>query len=243
MRVAGIQPGYLPWLGYFDQMRRVDRFLIADELPFSASGWTHRNRVLGPNGPFWLRLPARPERGQRICDVRLDRSVPWRTKHLRALRQSYAHSPHAGEELDRLEPLLDQQAEYLVAVVVPVLRHLVDRLEIATPLVVSSELGLEAGLEGLGLVAPSPTGRIIGYLRQLGADSLLEGAAGEAFLDVGACREAGIAVAFHDYVHPVYPQASEPFTSHLSVMDLLLERGATEAAAVLRAVGEGRHVG
>ena len=30
VRLAGIQPGYLPWLGYFDQMRRVDVFVVAD---------------------------------------------------------------------------------------------------------------------------------------------------------------------------------------------------------------------
>ena len=68
-RVAGIQPGYLPWLGYFDQMRRVDAFIIADEMQFSSSGWTHRNRVRGPHGAHWLTCPRDRERGQRICDV------------------------------------------------------------------------------------------------------------------------------------------------------------------------------
>src|SRR5262249_18313217 len=85
-RIAGIQPGYLPWLGYFDQMRRVDAFIIADEMQFSSSGWAHRNRVRGPDGAHWLTLPARPRPEQRICDVALDPTVPWAKKHLRTLR-------------------------------------------------------------------------------------------------------------------------------------------------------------
>ena len=68
-RIAGLQPGYLPWLGCFDQLRRVDTFIIADEMQFSSSGWAHRNRVRGPHGPVWLTLPARATLGQRICDV------------------------------------------------------------------------------------------------------------------------------------------------------------------------------
>ena len=63
VRLGGIQPVYLPWIGYFDQMQRVDVFVIADEMPYSSSGWVHRNRVKGPNGPCWLTLPSRPARG------------------------------------------------------------------------------------------------------------------------------------------------------------------------------------
>ena len=99
-RIAGIQPGYLPWLGYFDQMRRVDAFVIADEMQFSSSGWAHRNRVRGPEGAHWLTLPARPARGQAIRDVPLDPQVPWKVKHLETLRHFYARSPAAAELLE-----------------------------------------------------------------------------------------------------------------------------------------------
>lgn len=70
-RTAGIQPGYLPWLGYFDQMLLVDAFLIADEMPFSSSGWVHRNRVKAASGPRWLTLPARPRRDEPIFPLAL----------------------------------------------------------------------------------------------------------------------------------------------------------------------------
>jgi hypothetical protein len=91
-RIAGIQPGYLPWLGYFDQMRRVDAFIVADEMQFSSSGWAHRNRVRGPHGPHWLTLPARPTAGQRIDEVALDPAVPWVRDHLETLRHFYART-------------------------------------------------------------------------------------------------------------------------------------------------------
>src|SRR5262245_40554217 len=129
-RVAGIQPGYLPWLGYFDQMRQVDAFIIADEMQFSSSGWTHRNRVRGPPGVHWLTLPGRPQRGQRICDVTLDPAVPWVRKHVETLRHFYARSPAAEELLPALEEMLARPATRLADVSLRVIRLLAERLRI-----------------------------------------------------------------------------------------------------------------
>ena len=232
-RIAGIQPGYLPWLGYFDQMRRVDAFIIADEMQFSSSGWAHRNRVRGPNGVHWLTLPARPERGQAIRDVPLDPDVPWAANHAETLRHFYARSPFAADELDALAAALRGRATRLVEATIPVIRFLAARLGITTPLVVSSEAGLEARYRAEFPREESPTHRIIAFLKALGARELLEGESGRDYLDVGLCEAHGIRVTFHHYAHPVYPQLHEPFESHLSAVDLLLCRGAHEARRVL----------
>jgi hypothetical protein len=235
-RVAGIQPGYLPWLGYFDQMRRVDAFIIADEMQFSSSGWAHRNRVRGPAGVHWLTVPARPAHGQAICAVPLDASVPWAAKHLETLRHFYARSPFAGELLDALAAVVRAGATRLVEATVPVIRFLAARLGITTPLLVSSELGLEARYEAEFPGTPSPTHRIIAFMKAVGAHDLLEGESGRAYLDVELCAAHGIRVTFHDYAHPTYPQLHDPFVSHLSVVDLLLCRGEREARRVLESV-------
>jgi hypothetical protein len=235
-RIAGIQPGYLPWLGYFDQMRRVDAFVIADEMQFSSSGWAHRNRVRGPEGAHWLTLPARPARGQAIRDVPLDPQVPWKVKHLETLRHFYARSPAAAELLDGLGAVLQAAGSLLADATIPLIRFLAARLGLATPLVVSSEAGLERAYAKEFPDQPGPTHRIIAFMKALGATELLEGESGRSYLDVALCRAHGIRVAFHHYAHPTYPQLFTPFVSHLSAVDLLLACGEREARRVLEAV-------
>lgn len=234
LSVAGIQPGYLPWLGYFDQMRQVDLFVVADEMPFTRAGWAHRNRVRAAAGPVWLRVPVHARRGQRIDEVGIDHRRRWARGHVRTLEQAYARSPHRDEELPALARALDATPDRLVDLTVPLLRLLAGRLGITTPLVVSSDRGLEQAYRSRGSAAADPTDRIIAFLHELGADQLLEGAAGRAYLDVDRCRRAGIRVRFHDYDHPTYPQLHPGFTSHLSVVDLLLTAGADGARQVLR---------
>lgn len=240
-RIAGIQPGYLPWLGYFDQMLRVDAFLVADELPFSSSGWVHRNRVKGRTGPVWLTLPARAEQGARISEVSLDPKVPWARKHLATLRHLYARAPGAplvGELAKRLEPAEPRLARVSIAS----LRWLAELLEVRTPILVSSELGLEARYRSRFPEQPGPTHRIVAYLEALGAQELVEGAAGRSYFDEALFAEHGMRVRFQDYVHPRYAQLHGPFVSHLSALDLVLCAGPEEARRVLRAGAEATRV-
>lgn len=236
MRLAGIQPGYLPWLGHFDQMRRVDVFVVADEMQFSSTGWAHRNRVRGPDGPHWLTLPARPAAKQAICDVPLDPTVAWTSSHLATLRNFYAGSPFAADLLRALASVLHAGATRLVDATVPTVRFLAERLGIGTPLVISSEMGLEHSYEEQFPDRPGPTQRIIAFMKQLGATELLEGESGQSYLDVALCAAHGIEVTFQRYAHPVYAQLHQPFVSHLSALDLLLSCGEREARRVLASV-------
>jgi hypothetical protein len=238
-RIAGIQPGYLPWLGYFDQMLHVDAFLVADELPFTSSGWTHRNRVKGPGGPRWLTLPVRARRGQAIRAVELDRGVPWQRKHLAALRHLYAAAPAGGELLDALERALPAAAERLPDASLPTIRLLAERLGITTPILLSSELGLEARYAERFPEQPGPTQRIVAYLGALGATELVEGEAGRSYFDVALFERAGMRVHFHHYAHPTYRQLHGAFVSHLSAIDLLLCEGDEAARRILRAASGG----
>lgn len=241
-RIAGIQPGYLPWLGYFDQMLRVDAFLVADELPFTSSGWAHRNRLKAPDGARWLTLPARPRSGDAIADVALDPASGWARKHVATARHLYARSRAAAPVLDAFEQVLDPAATRLADVSIATIRWLAALLDVRTPVLISSELGLEARYRERFPDQPGPTHRIVAYLEALGARALLEGAAGRAYFDEALFARHGLRVTFHDYVHPVYAQLHGPFVSHLSALDLLLCVGPEEARRVLRAGAEATRV-
>ena len=43
MRVTILQPSYLPWLGFFEQMSRSDKFVLLDDVQYTRRDW--RNPV------------------------------------------------------------------------------------------------------------------------------------------------------------------------------------------------------
>lgn len=46
LKLAIMQPYYFPYLGYFQLMGAVDKFVILDDVQFIKGGWIHRNRIL-----------------------------------------------------------------------------------------------------------------------------------------------------------------------------------------------------
>ena len=88
MVIGILQPGYLPWLGFFEQIYRSDVFVIYDDVQYDKEGWRNRNRIKTANGTQWLTVPVimRLENHPLIHEVRIDNKQNWRKKHLSSIR-------------------------------------------------------------------------------------------------------------------------------------------------------------
>lgn len=101
--------------------------------------------------------------------------------------------------------------------------YLREWLEISTPIVYSSRLG----------VAGSKTERLVEICRKLGAKKYLTGDAAKNYLDEELFGCYGIEVEYHGYHHPVYNQLHGDFIPYCSALDLIMNYG-DHSASVLR---------
>jgi len=216
-RVVVLQPSYLPWLGYFDQLYKSNVFVLYDDVQYDKHGWRNRNRIKTAKGPLWLTVPVLTH-GQGLPtnrDARIDTRQSWARKHLHALRVNYAKAPAFGVVFDALEPVLRRPWTHLVDVNRAVLETLCRLLGLERPILLSSELDI------LG----QKTERLIAICRALGADRYLTGDAASDYLDETQFAANGISVEYHHYRHPVYAQLHGEFVPYLSVVDLLMNHG------------------
>src|SRR5262245_62887409 len=108
MRLAAHQPQYLPWLGYFDKMARVDLFVLLDTVQYKKNEWQNRNRIRAASGEQWLTVPVHARFPARFDEVEADDASRWRRKHALTLRQAYARAPYRDAVLPPLERLLQR---------------------------------------------------------------------------------------------------------------------------------------
>jgi hypothetical protein len=216
VRLAVLQPSYLPWLGYFDQIDRVDVFVYYDDVQYDKNGWRNRNRVKGPSGPVWLSVPVKHSgRGpQSINEVEVD-GQNWARKHIRSVEQFYAKAPYGRDYIPRLAELLSRPWIRLVDLDIAINDAIVHWLGLEAKIVRSSSLG----------IAGDRNERLIRICRHFGAERYLSGNAAKVYIDPAAFAEVGISVEWQDYSHPVYQQIHGPFVSHLSIIDLLMNAG------------------
>ena len=234
MRLGALQPGYLPWLGFFDQITRCDLFILYDDLPYSKETWRNRNRIRTPQGWCWLSVPVQNAGllQKTICEVEITEERHWRRRHWRSLKQHYARAPFFSLYEEFFARLYEKRWRFLNDLNLAIIRYVVEILGIQTGLLVSSEAGLERDYLRLRGRLSNPTGRVAFLCQRLGANGFLEGALGRIFMEPEHFEPLGITMEFHDYRHPRYhqqfshcAQLTGGFLPYLSVIDLLFNHG------------------
>ena len=95
MKLAIMQPYFLPYLGYFQLMAAVDRFVVYDDVRFIKGGWINRNRILVKGRDHLLTVPlsgASPNRN--INEIQLTTQTAWKKKLLRTVELAYRRAPY-----------------------------------------------------------------------------------------------------------------------------------------------------
>jgi hypothetical protein len=222
--VVVIQPGYLPWLGFFDQLRRADVFVYYDDVQYDKHGWRNRNRIKTQHGLIWLTVPVRHGGlgGPRLIDIEIDQRTPWARKHVESVRQAYARARFTPRYLPALGELLHRRWDRLVDLDIACVDFMAEAFGLRRRIVRSSALGIEG----------TRSGRLVNICRHLGASTYLSGDAAQDYLDVPLFERHGIAVEWQRFAHPTYPQLHGPFVPYVSALDLLLNCG-DEALAIL----------
>jgi WbqC-like protein len=217
------QPLLLPWLGYLDRMLRSDLFILLDHVQFERRNYQNRTRIRFDGEARWFTVPVvQHSREERIIDKRIDNSSCsadrwWGSRHFKTLCHAYRDAPFFDDYAPHLRSILHSRCERLVDLDLALLELVRTALDIRTPIVRSSELGVGGRKSEL----------MLNLCRAVEANVLLGGMGGSReYLDAGAFERAGIEVAWQQFRHPRYPQCGPgPFLPGLSSIDLLANCG------------------
>lgn len=217
MRIVILQPGYIPWLGFFDQMYQSDIFVIYDDVQYDKHGWRNRNRIKTSQGAMWLTVPVLTKGQEKPVnkEIKIDNNGNWRKKHLQSIVQNYSKTPYFNDYFYDLEKIILKDTDFLLDLNMRMISFLSEKLHINKKIIFSSDLGIEG----------EATDRLINICRHLNAAEYLTGDAAKNYLKERLFLENNIKLVYHNYRHPVYKQQYEDFIPYLSVIDLLFNHG------------------
>jgi len=220
MNVVILQPSYIPWRGYFDQIHQADLFIFYDDVQYDKHGWRNRNKIKTAQGEQWITIPVHSRgvtEGIPIKDVRIDWTKKWTKKHFSSFKFAYAKAPYAKKYLAWLEGIYTRRDEYLADFTIETTIELARLLGISeTKFIRSSSLD---GVNG------SKTDRLIQILKKVGATHYLSGPSARDYIEEEKFIEAQIELEFIAYAYPPYEQLHPPFNPYVTVLDLLFMEG------------------
>jgi hypothetical protein len=176
MRIAIMQPGYLPWLGFFELMYNCDLFVLLDDVQYTKKDWRNRNRIRTKDGWIWLSAPVltKNKRFQLMNEVEINNSVDWKRKHLRAIEINYHRAKYFKNYFPSLVEKYSYDWDYLVDLDIVLIGWLKDALKIITPIIRSSLLVTQGKKEE----------KIINICKKLNAKELYDSKAAHDILEL-----------------------------------------------------------
>jgi len=209
-----MQPYFLPYIGYWQLLSAVDRFVVYDNIQYTKKGWINRNRFLRDGGDALFTVPLK--KGSDFLTI-VERSIADEFEPralLNPLASAYRQAPFFDSAFPLLESIVSAAPRNLFEYLLNSLRAMAAWLDIATPIVVSSTVAIDHGLKG--------ESRVLALCRAMDATRYVNAIGGRQLYAVDSFARQGIDLKFI-HMHPiVYRQFDHPFVANLSIVDVVM---------------------
>ena len=214
MRLAIMQPYFLPYIGYFQLMSSADMFVVYDDLQYTKRGWINRNRILVNGADSYITIALRS--ASDFLDIRQRELSPDfdRMALLNRLRGAYLRAPFFGQTMEIISEVIENPASDLFTYLRDSLDSVSRHVGVTTTMVPSSKVPVEPGMRGQD--------RVLAICHALGADSYVNASGGRALYAHADFAAEGIELSFIDTLPFDYPQFGGPFVPSLSIVDVLM---------------------
>jgi hypothetical protein len=215
MKIGIMQPYIFPYIGYFQLINAVDKFVIYDDVNFINKGWINRNRILNNGKDSLFSIPLKEaSQNKLINEIEVNWDANWKSKFLKTLEQCYKKAPFYQEVLTIVEQTLYVDNEPISKVIEHNLRLICHYLDIKTEIVSSS-----ANYQNMYLKAQE---RILDICLQEKATQYINPIGGLELYDKVFFEEKNIKMNFIKSNPVEYPQFKNEFVPWLSMIDVLM---------------------
>ena len=213
--IAIMQPYFLPYIGYFQLLAAVDKFVVLDDVNYIKRGWVNRNRLLVNGAAHTFTVPlCRASQNKFICDIELVSEQKWREKLMRTIRHAYGQAPCYAHVSALIERLVNYPSVRLDEFLLNSIREIVSWLSMKVEIVSTSRVCQNKHLMGQE--------RILDICRQERADVYINLIGGESLYDRPSFLKQGIQLKFLQPRPISYPQGKGEHIPWLSILDVLM---------------------
>tara|TARA_R110001583_G_scaffold65162_3_gene188425 strand:- start:6396 stop:7097 length:702 start_codon:yes stop_codon:yes gene_type:complete len=216
MKVAIMQPYFFPYIGYFQLINSVDKFIIYDNIQYTRRGWINRNRILNNNNDKIITLPIK--KGHQIDLINFRHLADtWefdKIKMLRLIKNSYNKSPNFKTIFPIITSCLESPHNNLFDFILNSLHLLLSYLRINTEIIKSSDVNIDHTLKSQD--------KIIAICKKLNTTTYINAEGGQKLYNINDFNNKGIKLKFIKSLPIKYKQFNNEFIPWLSIIDVLM---------------------
>ena len=215
--IAIMQPYFFPYIGYFQLINSVDKFIIYDDVNYIKQGWINRNLVLLNNKAHLITLPLSESSSFRlICETKINKKYYqiWVKKFIKLLDQSYKNAPYFEDTMILLKSILDIEYNYISQLNLKSIKTICNYLEINTIIKSSSNNYNNIDLKSFE--------RVIDICKKENCSVYVNSIGGEKLYSKNIFSSFNIELKFIETKDIFYNQFQSDYINNLSIIDVLM---------------------
>ena len=136
-----MQPYFLPYIGYWQLINAVDKFVILDDVQYITRGWINRNKIFVNGKDQWITIPLEgANRNRLINELKICSPNNWAPKLKRNIDYNFKKSQNFKEGYELFSRIIDCNTNDLSSFLVRSIKLICDFLDIDTDIILSSEI-------------------------------------------------------------------------------------------------------
>lgn len=228
MKIAVMQPYIFPYIGYFQMINAVDKFVFYDDVNFIKKGWINRNRILVNGKDYMFTVPiVKVSQNNLISESFIQKEVyvEWKNKFLQTLELNYKKAPQFLDIYTLLRTYFEGNFYTISEMAIESVRLVSEYLDLKTDYVLSSEAYNNRGMERQE--------RLIDICKQEGSNHYINALGGQELYKKEDFLKEGIRLDFIKTLPIDYKQFNNEFVPWLSIIDVLMFNSKEEAQEML----------
>jgi hypothetical protein len=215
MKLAIMQPYFLPYIGYWQLLNAVDEFIVYDNIKYTKKGWINRNRILNNDKDTYITLSLKKDSDYLdIKDRFLISDDTNNKKELNRISQLYRKAPYYKNIFPIIESIMVNCNLNLFWFIYKSMVDIKNYLEIDTNLIISSTIDIDHSLKS--------EDKVISLCNSRKADIYINAIGGMELYDKNKFKNKNIDLFFIKSNKITYKQYDNEFVPWLSILDVLM---------------------
>ena len=214
MKLGIMQPYFFPYIGYFQLVNVVDKYVVYDNIQYTKKGWINRNRILMNGKDAYITVPLEKDSDHlNICERKVSNSFE-KNKFLNQIKGIYSNAPYFDCIFSIIEDIVCFSEKNLFLFNYNSIQKICKYLNITTEIIVSSTISINHSLKGQD--------KVLAICQVLNATEYYNAIGGRELYDRQIFAEQNINLQFLKSKPIAYKQFKNDFVPNLSILDVLM---------------------
>ena len=218
-----MQPYFLPYIGYFQLINAVDKFVIYDDVNFIKGGWISRNRILFNGSALMINLPMQGASSfKKINEIQIGKN---KEKLLSTITHAYKKAPYFDKVFSLFFDLIKYDEDNLAHFITNSLINISKYFKIETEFILSSEIKKNNDLKAQD--------KVLSICKLLDASKYYNAIGGQDLYNKEEFKIRNIELKFLKQKSITYNQFNNEFIPWLSIIDVMMFNSKDEIKTML----------